>query len=122
VSLFVGLLFFSAFLLPAAHAQTAAASGQCECPCACDSDSEPAAGGGLSVTWYSGTSAWWMAVVIPGSTSVSVDCGNGQGFVRMNAGWTPNMWTFSSSNGRACKSTVQFIVNGGSAQAVTAPF
>ena len=99
----------------AAFLGVAVASDSCECPCPCDS-------GSFAVTWYSGSSVWWMAVTIPGSTSVKIDCGNGQGFVDMTPGWASNMWTFSSGNGQACKSNVQFIVNGGSAQSSTAPF
>ena len=110
-ALFALLVVVSAFM--------AVAAGQCECPCPCDDDDSSS---GLAVTWYSGTSAWWLAVTIPGSTSVEVDCGNGQGFANMTPGWAANMWTFSSSNGQPCKASVQFIVNGGSALSVTAPY
>jgi len=75
-----------------------------------------------SFTFNAGSSAWWMAVTIPGSTSVQIDCGNGQGFVDMTPGWTSYMWTFTSANGQPCKSSLQFIVNNGSAQTVTAPY
>jgi hypothetical protein len=63
-----------------------------------------------------------VAVTIPDSTSVQIDCGNGQGFVDMSAGWTTYMWTFSSANGTPCSSSLQFKVNGGSAQTVSAPY
>jgi hypothetical protein len=111
-----GVLFALLFALVLSAFVAVAASQSCECPCPCDSSS------GLSLTWYSGSSVWWLAVTIPGSSSVKIDCGNGQGFVSMTPGWSSNMWTFSSGNGQACKSSVQFIVNGGSAQSVTAPF
>jgi hypothetical protein len=103
------LVIVSAFL---------ATATDCQCPCPCDDSNNSS----YTITWYSGTSAWWMAVTVPGSTSVKIDCGNGQGFVSMTSGWSANMWTFSSSNGVACKSSVQFIVNGGTAQTVTAPY
>lgn len=90
----------------------------CECPCPCDDGGSS----GFSVTWYGGTNAWWMAVTIPGSTSVQIDCGNGQGYMRMSPGWAANMWTFSPSNGQPCKSNVSFIVNGGAAQSAKAPY
>ena len=75
-----------------------------------------------SVTFMSGSSQWWMAVTIPGSTSAKIDCGNGQGLVDMTPGWTANLWTFSSTNGTPCKSALQFVVNGAAAQSVTAPW
>jgi hypothetical protein len=72
--------------------------------------------------FYSGTSAWWMAVTIPGSQSVSIDCGNGQGLTQMSPAWMPNMWTFTSTNGHACGSSLTFVVNGGAAQTMSAPW
>lgn len=106
---------------PAAHvspsSSPAAAASPSSSPAA-QTSSVPSGG----VTFYAGSSAWWMAVTIPGSTSVQVNCGNGQGFVTMAAGWTSNLWTFSPTNGQACQSSVQFIVNGGAAQTVTAPW
>jgi endoglucanase len=83
---------------------------------------DPASPGTDTFTFYIGTSAWWMAVTIPGSTSVQLDCGNGQGYVTMLPAWLPHMWTFTSTNGHPCKSTLQFVVNGGAAQSVTGPF
>jgi endoglucanase len=112
----------SASSTPAARASSspAAAASPSHSPAAQTSPAAtPAAGG---ITFASGSSVWWLAVTIPGSSSVKIDCGNGQGFVSMTPGWTANLWTFSSGNGQACKSSVQFIVNGGSAQSVTAPF
>ncbi|ELR12201.1 glycoside hydrolase family protein [Acanthamoeba castellanii str. Neff] len=75
-----------------------------------------------SVTFQSGSSAWWMAVSIPGSTSAKVDCGNGQGLADMTPGWATGLWTFSPANGTPCKSTLQFVINGAAAQSVTAPW
>jgi hypothetical protein len=63
-----------------------------------------------------------MAVTIPGSTSVKLDCGNGQGYVTLTAGWVDHMWTFTSTNGHACTSTLNFIVNGGAVQTISAPY
>jgi hypothetical protein len=40
----------------------------------------------------------------------------------MTPGWTANLWTFSSTNGTPCKSSIQFVVNGAAAQSVTAPW
>jgi len=75
------------------------------------------------VSFYAGSSAWWMGVTIPGSTAVEVDCGNGQGYVAMTAGWSPHLWVFSSTNGHPCASTVRFLVNGSTVPVVvTAPW
>jgi hypothetical protein len=63
-----------------------------------------------------------MAVTIPGSESVSIDCGNGQGLVVMTPAWLPHMWTFTSTNGHACKSSLTFVVNGGAPQTITSPW
>lgn len=63
-----------------------------------------------------------MAVTIPGSTSVQLNCGNGQGIVNLTPGWNPYMWVFSSSNGQPCSNTLLFYVNGGAVQYVTAPW
>jgi endoglucanase len=104
----------SASPTPASPAQPSASAS----PAAVQPTQAPAGG----FTFLSGSSAWWMAVTIPGSTSVQVDCGNGQGLMPMTAGWASYMWTFSSTNGSPCKSAVQFVVNGGAAQSVTAPW
>lgn len=116
---------FALFLVLAATALGGATSQQtdsdlesapCDCPCDCPDN------GGLSLTWYSGSSPWWLAVTIQGSNSVEIDCGNGQGYVSMTPGWAQYMWAFSSSNGQACRSTVSFIVNGGATVTVQAPY
>jgi hypothetical protein len=45
------------------------------------SPSPKASGGGTNqFSFCCGSSVWWMAVTLPGSTSVRIDCGNGQGY------------------------------------------
>jgi hypothetical protein len=42
---------------------------------------KPSGGGGSNqFSFCCGSSVWWMAVTIPGSSSVRIDCGNGQGY------------------------------------------
>ncbi|ELR13416.1 cellulase (glycosyl hydrolase family 5) subfamily protein [Acanthamoeba castellanii str. Neff] len=113
----------SASASPAAPQPSASSSPAAPRPSASSSPaapSNPPTTGGFS--FYVGTSAWWVAVTIPGSESVSIDCGNGQGLVVMTPAWLPHMWTFTSTNGHACKSSLTFVVNGGAPQTITSPW
>jgi len=113
----------SASSSPAAAKPSASSSPAAPKPSASSSPATPPSPPNTSdFTFFAGTSAWWLAVTIPGSTSASLDCGNGQGLVEMTPAWLPNMWTFASTNGQACKSTLTFVVNGGAPQTVTAPW
>ncbi len=58
------------------------ASPSPKAPAASASPSPKSSGGGGSnqFSFCCGSSVWWMAVTIPGSSSVRIDCGNGQGY------------------------------------------
>ncbi|ELR21743.1 cellulase (glycosyl hydrolase family 5) subfamily protein [Acanthamoeba castellanii str. Neff] len=98
------------------------ASPSPKAPAASASPSPKPSGGSNQFSFCCGSSVWWMAVTIPGSSSVRIDCGNGQGWQNMVAGWEQYVWTFASGNGQPCSTTLKFQVNGGATQTVQATF
>ncbi len=65
-----------------------------------------------NIKFHQGSSGWWFAVTIAGSTSVKMNCGNGEGWQDMQAGWMPNQWTFTAT-GAPCGRIIKFKVNEG---------